>query len=1348
MSPGMGAAIAGGVPSPAIPGYRVKGLLGRGGFSTVFEAERSHDSISAAIKVARTDQPLASAALCREEKALVAIGPPAVPQLWGRGELDDGSSYLILEYVRAPTLAERMAVALGPLPADLLSILVPAIVRVSAICHEAGYVHCDLKPENIFVGPFGSNQTPGVRLFDFGLARSIGARPQDSELEELVGDERVAGTPEYMAPEQYDCPESVDARTDVYALGVILYEMLCGAPPFWGSAADVQQAHRGRRPPPLSLRIKIASELEEVILRCLAKDPERRFQSAMDLHRALETAMRTAGPNDMPAGTGAIGVQRGPEWSATRVSNANHAGPEARERSSVALVFFEVEGPTDSVRVELASLGSQLAHAAGNQHALVFGREFGDNPTRAAVHAAQRLIHRGFCRCAFVDLSTVVIQARPDGGRRYQGAVFRQQNQYPSLEDPPGVLVSSAVAEVLPGVDVEPIPGDRPRFLLRGRDEGVDFTHVRAQANPLIGRDGVLQELLDVARWATTVAEPTLSTVIGDPGYGKSHLAAVLTQQLQSIIPRVEVMVVRPREAFGQIGDLTTQEILGRLLGRPATPPSDLGRGLLAENLGATTAREVWAGVAVAMGWAGPEHPDICGFAAAPGALRSATARAIGELLRARSRRTPLAVVIDDAHLVDDTALDALEFAALQEASCSLWICVAARPAFGLRRAGWGRRAARRQEIRLPCLSAAGALELVQRLLLPVTDVPSTVLAKLAARTEGVPLLIVELVRGLKRDGLLRKSEKTDSWFVATEALENLPALPLVEWLASSETASLPPELMAHARLVSVLGSDLSAEELEGVMRVLEREGSLDSPLDAGVGLERLVSSGLMIRVRGRRVAFRNSLLRETIYRAVPPQRREQIHRAAYGYYFAAASMAEDDRLPRMALHASRSGAGEQAASIYLELARRAQSRHAYLDAELLYAGAVDNLPTVADARHVEAFRGRGLMRFRLGRLEDGLKDLSGARRRACAAGDRVREVELLLDESMVLDWLNDFGQSAILTAEAVGTYGRDVAPSQRSPLLDARIGFAEGRTLHRQDREADAAIFFADSVRLAEGVGPDGYETMTQARNLLAWAYAMTGRYDESDRTFDRNIAVCESTGDMFNLTVALQNRGILSMLLKRLDRMLADYRRMISIARENGFGLAEIVAQKDIGEVHLMAGDLVAAEREARQAIDVSRRTLGERSRATMSAELFLARVLLFQGRPEAARELSDGIRMRQQQARADGLTESDFGPAEGLMHRMVDIACAAGASRGGSMGDGSWTALLSEARAMTQQPQDTVEMLEVWGLTALRVGAVEEATQKLAEAIDLAGRSAEAVVPRVRAHLALAEAQLHQR
>ena len=81
--------------------------------------------------------------------------------------------------------------------------------------------------------------------------------------------------------------------------------------------------------------------------------------------------------------------------------------------------------------------------------------------------------------------------------------------------------------------------------------------------------------------------------------------------------------------------------------------------------------------------------------------------------------------------------------------------------------------------------------------------------------------------------------------------------------------------------------------------------------------------------------------------------------------------------------------------------------------------------------------------------------------------------------------------------------------------------------------------------------------------------AYAMTGRYKDSERVFGRNIDLCESAGDMFNLTVALQNRGILSMLIKRLDRMLGDYRRMISIARENGFGLAEMVAQKDIGEV-----------------------------------------------------------------------------------------------------------------------------------------------------------------------------------
>ena len=1317
-------------PLPDVPGYVVGRMLGHGGFGAVFEATSATDDQRVAIKIARSDEPSANARLVREAAALAAIGPPAVPAVRASGRLITGANYLVLEYVPAQTLAQCLAEQQGPLPPEMFATLAAAIVQLVEIAHERGFAHCDLKPENIFVGRFGDDGATGARLFDFGLAQHL-SEPRWATIDQPIPEAPGAGTPEYMSPEQCEGRSPSDARTDIYALGIILYEMCCGAPPFWGTPADTQLSHRSRRPPRLSRQVPVAPALEETILRCLAKDPVRRFATAAELRATLTSALVAGGTASIPGNAAAI-------------TTARRVGAQ-RERTSVALVFFECVVGIDGCRSALATLGAQLAHAAGNQCAVVFGPEIGDNPTLAALQVAETLTHRGLCRRALVDLSSVLVQIRADGSRRYQGSIFRQQDRYPEQSAPEGVLLSPAAAEVLPDLVLEPVPGDPPRFLLRhAGKEGIETTGTRAGA-PLVGRDDVLHQLLDSARWATTVGEPTISTVIADAGFGKSHLAAVLVRQLHSIIPPIDVMVIRAKEAFGRPGDETIREILRRELEwaeSSGIAPPDFGRRLIADRIG-PSAKEVWPGVAVSMGWASPGDPAVQGFAAAPGALRSATARAAGELLRAHSRRQRLAVIVDDAHFADDTALDALEFAALQESRCPLWICAMARPAFKSRRTGWGTRAARRQEVDLPALTPAAASELARRLLAPIQSVATHVLARLAARTQGIPLLLVELVRGLKRGGLLRKSEKTGAWFLATEELDRLPDLPLVEWLASTETESLPPDLIAHARIASVLGAEFTTEELEGVMAELERQGvAIESPLDPGVGLDRLRASGLLVRNRNGGVAFRHALLRDTIYRTVSTEWREQIHRAAYAYYSDRAAIPDEDRLPRVALHAARSGLCDRAATIYVDLARRAERRHAFLEAELLYGNAVENFRADGDSLRAEATRGRGLMRFRLGRFEDALKDLATAHAQPGPLGPE-KEVELLLDESMVLDWLRDHVRAAALTARAEKLYEDAAATTQRSSLLDARIAFAKGRTLHRQDKEAEAAPFFATSASLAEPLGSDGYETMVQARNLLGWAYAITGRYSESALAFERNIALCESVGDMFNLTVTLQNRGILSMLLKSLDRMRADYRRMISIARENGFGLAEMAAQKDLGEVYLLAGDLAEAEREARRAIEVSRRVVGDRSLATVSAELLLARLLVFRGRREDARALSAGIRQYQQEARAAGLTECDFGPGEALMHRMVDLASSPDIGDP-SVAGSAWAELLAAARAINPQPQDTVEMLEVWGLTAVRAGRSDEAVLRLGEALDLATKSAEVVVMRVRNHLAMAEAQ----
>jgi len=366
------------------------------------------------------------------------------------------------------------------------------------------------------------------------------------------------------------------------------------------------------------------------------------------------------------------------------------------------------------VREAMTSVGAQLAHTAGAQYVLAFGHEVGDNPTRAAATAGEMFVARGIARKVLVDLASVSVQARPDGTRRYQSPLFTKKEQYPAEGDPDGVLLSPAAQEVLPDVPVEAVPGPRGLAKPRKTQEATERTTTRMGVAPLVGRDDVLRTLLDSAR-AVVAGKPTIFTLLGGPGYGKTHLAQMLVQHLE-VVPSFQLMFVRAKEVLGGVEELTTRELLRATLGLPDAAPPDLGRALLAEKLGPELGREVWGGVAVSMGWAAPEHPELRAAAAAPGALRSMAARAAGEGLRLKARARPLAVVLEDAHFVDETALDALEYAALAEAAAPIWICVVARPSFGRGRTDWAGRAALRKDLTLPALDPAAAAELADSL--------------------------------------------------------------------------------------------------------------------------------------------------------------------------------------------------------------------------------------------------------------------------------------------------------------------------------------------------------------------------------------------------------------------------------------------------------------------------------------------------------------------------------------------------------------------------------------------------------------------------------------------------------
>jgi serine/threonine-protein kinase len=199
------------------------------------------------------------------------------------GQADDGSFYLVMEYLEGPTLEQLVGEA-GPLTPSRVVYLLRQVCGALAEAHGAGLVHRDLKPSNVIVATLGG-QRDVAKLLDFGLVQNLSTVTD----ERLTRTGMVLGTPAYMSPEQAAGDSTVDARGDLYSLGAVAFFALTGRPPFPGKTiGQLLAAHRYEPPPPVTdLRPDVPADLAAVIARCLAKESTARFQSAADLDRAF-----------------------------------------------------------------------------------------------------------------------------------------------------------------------------------------------------------------------------------------------------------------------------------------------------------------------------------------------------------------------------------------------------------------------------------------------------------------------------------------------------------------------------------------------------------------------------------------------------------------------------------------------------------------------------------------------------------------------------------------------------------------------------------------------------------------------------------------------------------------------------------------------------------------------------------------------------------------------------------------------------------------------------------------------------------------------------------------------------
>jgi len=1292
---------AGGAPLslPGLPGYRVARLLGRGGFGTVIEAVREATGTRAAVKVARADVAEARAQLDREAAALRAIGPPAVPALLEVGSLPDGTPFIALELVEGPSLADRLAAAAGPLPAGELAATARALLDALVAVHAAGYAHGDLKPENVLL----EGAPPRARLLDFGLSERLG---------EAMGAraDTLAGTAEYMAPEQC-LGLSPDARSDVYAAGALLFELATGRPPFFGPPSEVRHAHGNLRPPRPSSLAALPPAVEAVLLRCLAKVPADRFATASELRAALAAAFSA-----LPEAPSGSAPQRPPP------------GAASGGKRKVAVLYLQSALDPVAVQAVASSLGGVVAHAAAGHVALVFDPAAGEHPVRLALRAAHGAVARRLAARALVDLATVTVLARPGGAPRYLSAAFARPASYPIESDPPGVLATAQAVDVLPGVPCSAVPGREGIALCHAEPAGAEPpTLVGWGEVPLVGRDGVLAELEELARGALRGGAPTVAALLGEPGLGKSRLAAALASRLRALVPSPDVLDLRAREAEAGAEGGALGALFRRALDLPAgaARPADGGRAALLLALPAETAEEHWPVVALALGWLAPDAPELQARAAAPGALVALTVRALGTLLRRRAALRPLCVLVDDAHLAGGAALDALEFAALAEAGAPLFACALARPDFAGSRPAWGERAARSRTLRLDPLGPAEAAELCRRLLVPAESVPARAVDLLVERTQGVPLVLVELVRSLKRDGLVRTRAQGGSHYLATDELERIPDMPVVEWLADRQLRSLPAELMPHAQLAALLGDAVAPAETAGVLEELEAAGLGPTfPLDGVAATHRLLALGLLAGHRGGRTSFKLPVVREAVARSTPDPLRQAVHEAACRHHEVPRPGPDDERLARLLRHAEALGRREQAAALGLRLAEEARARHAYLAAESLYTRTVAHLPETASRERLAALRGRGVMRYRLDRHEDSVADLAAARAVARSLGDRSAEVECLLDEATALDWTNDHERSRARFLEAAAL-ARLPPPAQ-----EARLQLARGRSFFRAGQWVDAAAALTSARALAERVGDEAYETLAAALLLLGHLLPHLGKVAEAEAALGQARELARARGDDHHLAVVHMNERNLLVARGDLAAALRSQEETVRLGRELGVALNEFYGEYNMAELLYQAGDLPGADVHLERALGIEARHPGVAPIRGL-ALLLGARRLLLAGDLAGARRRLGEFRDGLSRARAEGWQGAEAGPGEEVLADMVELATR-------DADDGEWERLLGRS-AIHSVEQEPIEVMEVRGLAALRTGRPEAARRALEEALRLAERIPNLLAPRIRRALA---------
>ena len=932
---------------PDLERYRIVEKLGGGGMGIVYRARDERLDRDVALKFLPPHLSADAAAKKRflvEARAAASLEHPNICTVHEIGETPDGQLYIVMGCYEGKTLDKRIDT--GPLAPDEALRIAIEVGRGLAKAHDRRIVHRDIKPSNIMLTSDGL-----VKILDFGIAKL-----SDANVTQTFG---VIGTLAYMSPEQA-FGDIVDARADIWALGVVLYEMLMGQRPFGGPGqqALLYSILTAQVNTIDTVREDLTPGIDALLRRALAKKPDDRFASAHEMVAALTElqAVVTARP-EAP-------LRRAPQpvamESVTTVRTESLLGLAGERRHAAVVVTgiadhaglierlapAEIDRVSNSIREianEVATRhGGIVNHFAAEEAVLIFGvTESHEDESLRAVRAALELHARVRALPAVgasgtrvvmrsgVHTGALVVQRLRAGDRRFRltGAPVAVATRLAALASSDALLLSpdahrlvasfvetEASAPLTLQPDAPPVTPHRVtgEIAISSRLEIAE----RARLTPFAGRSRELQSLQDLLGGAVN-GEGGLAVVLGEPGAGKSRLLFELRRRVAETPAQ---LVLGRCDAYGGTTPyLPFIQALRELLGFGIAPTTTVTSREVADRLRAIDATleeslPLYCALLSVESTTNPLPRHLQGEH-----LQAAVLEALAALVTVQARQRPLVVLLEDWHWSDEASRRALEQLAEIAPAHPLLIVVTCRPESGIE---WSP-TERGLLLQLRPLSLEGSTEIISGVL-GAERVAADLAQQLFERTGGNPFFLEETCHALHEQELV---VVRDGEAIAEEptALMRLPET--VQAVIRTRLDRLTPETRDTLRVASVIGREFTRAVLDEL---------IEGRLDEGGQLNELRRTGLIQQTS---VApepayrFKHVLTQEVAYDTLLEHQRETLHGKAAAAIERRYPDRLDDHRERLAHHYSRAGQWLNATVHGIHAADRSLSLSQFADA-------------------------------------------------------------------------------------------------------------------------------------------------------------------------------------------------------------------------------------------------------------------------------------------------------------------------------------------------------------------------------------------------------------------------------